>query len=100
MRRFFAVLDERSTQDNTIIIHFFHREIGVGREIDRFWISWRVRVAKARAMMTDLRFTPQIFVDVYSKKERCTGEDGVFPVEAAVNDYVKAEEEGSEETDA
>ena len=99
----FAVLDERSTQDHTIIIHYFHRENGMegpddGKEIDSFWTSWRVRVAEAQNMMTDLEFTLQIYDEVYSKKDRYTGEDGVFPVEIAVNEWMGASKDETDNT--
>ncbi len=78
----FAVLDERSARDRTVVLHY--EFLGDDELVHRwFWRSWRVRFAEAASMSIGLT-TPSIAYEVYLEHgDRFVDEDGILAVEEA-----------------
>ncbi|KAI9883794.1 MAG: hypothetical protein M1823_004426 [Watsoniomyces obsoletus] len=80
----FAVLDERSPDDKTIVLHYQHLDNVDDETSDRMsWRSWRIRFGEAWRMSVNLT-TADIAYPVYLKHgDRFVDEDGILAVEEA-----------------
>lgn len=110
----YAILDDRSVSDNTIILaHSYSRlqmrdaDTMTEEEAEQWvrdceedeegeddgWREWRVRFEDAEKMATMLCFEGDFTVKLYSEEfvERYTGEDGVFGLRDAYNAYIGME---------
>ena len=80
-RKTFAILHERSTSDNTLVVHYEHTELGeLCEALYKCWASWRVRFSEAENLIDLLEFCPEFWYTTFSQSDRFIGEDGIFPV--------------------
>ena len=97
--KLYAILDERGTKEHTITVHYQHKQkdLYTNEETDRFWTSWRVRFPEAKKIISLLTFKVEFYEDVFSKSDRFVGDDGIFPVEYAIDEMGKEEIAAGEE---
>jgi hypothetical protein len=81
----FAILDERSVQDKTVVIHFRNEEMDDDtlEETGLTWYSWRIRFGDAEEMTCALEETLDMFEDVFQQSAAFTGENGIFDFQGA-----------------
>ena len=86
----FAVLDERSTQDRTVIIQ--HLNVLFDEETEEpagetTWIKWRIHFTDAYELLAYIMTTEEIVQRVLLKADQFTTEDGIFEMQEALRRF-------------
>lgn len=81
----FAILDERSSKDRTLIVYYLHSEFDDMEErIGQTWVSWRVRFEESFILVSLLQTKGEFYDNVFCLRDRFVDENGIFPVNAAM----------------
>lgn len=80
----FAVLDDRSAEDETVVIHYLKIDCNdLAEIIGRKWVHWRVTFADSYEMICLLTTSPEIIERVFMSSDKFTGDDGIFRMQDA-----------------